>query len=147
MKGFIGIILVVAVLVVGGSWWSKSMASKDSNVLATRGLHWHPELEIYIKGEKQEIAQNVGLGAVHNPMHTHDDLPLIHMEFGGRVTLQDSRLGNFFQIWGKEFSSQQIFDHKNGSEGAVTMTVNGVENTEFENYHMRDGDKIVIRYE
>ena len=29
----------------------------------------------------------------------------------------------------------------------VIMTVNGEENFEFENYQMRDGDKIELRYE
>lgn len=147
MRTIIIIAVVGIVLLVGGSYFSKSLASKDPNTVATSGLHWHPELEIYVHGEKQEIPQNVGLGVVHSPIHTHDDVPVLHMEFSGKVVQDDTRLGNFFQIWEKEFSSEQIFEYKNGPEGIVRMEVNGVENTEFENYRMHDGDKIVIRYE
>jgi len=47
-------------------------------------------------------------------------------------------LENFFRNWGKDMRSF----------GAnMRMTVNGVENTEFENYMMRDGDKIELRYD
>ncbi|MHB1086216.1 MAG: hypothetical protein ACYCZ0_00525, partial [Minisyncoccota bacterium] len=42
----------------------------DADVIAQKGLHWHPSLEIYVGGVKQEIPQNLGLGAVHQPMHT-----------------------------------------------------------------------------
>jgi len=147
MRSIIIIAVVGVVLLVGGSYWSKSLAERDPNTVATSGLHWHPELEIYILGEKQEIPQDIGLGVVHNPIHTHDDIPVLHMEFSGKVVQDDTRLGEFFEVWGKEFSSEQIFEYKNGPEGSVRMYVNGAENTEFENYRMRDGDKIVIRYE
>jgi len=97
-----------------------------------------PELEIYVNGDKIEIPQNVGLGGIHNPVHTHDDLPLIHLEFDGLVREDNVKLGNFFRVWGKDFME---FGSK------VIMTVNGEENFEFENYQMRDGDKIELRYE
>ena len=83
----------------------------------------------------------------HNPIHTHEDLPIIHMEFEGQVTEDDTRLENFFTVWGKEFSPTRIFDYENGEEGSVRMFVNGKENTEFGAYRMRDGDRIEIRYE
>ena len=85
-----------------------------------------------------DIPHNIGLAGVHNPIHTHEDLPLIHLEFDGLVREDDVKLGNFFKVWGKdlmEFGSQ------------ITMTVNGQENTEFGDYHMRDGDRIELRYE
>jgi hypothetical protein len=69
------------------------------------------------------------------------------MEMSGLVTKEDRKLGNFFKIWGKPFSKTQILDKKNGEEGKVSMKVNGKQNSEFENYHMRDGDMIEIRYE
>lgn len=147
MRTIVILAAVGIVLVFGGSYWSKSLAERDPNTVAASGLHWHPELEIYIHGERQEIPQNLGLGAVHNPLHTHEDVPVLHMEFNGKVVQDDTRLGNFFEIWEKEFSGDQIFEYKNGPEGTVQMYVNGEENTEFDNYHMRDGDKIVIRYE
>ena len=103
-----------------------------------RGLHWHPSLEIYVKGVQQEIPEGIGLGAVHMPMHTHDDLPLIHLEFNGVVRSEDLMLGEFFKNWGRDMRSF----------GAnMRMMVNGVENVEYENYLMHDGDKIQLFYD
>ena len=141
MKNILIIVGIVALLLVGGSWWTKSLQSEDSNVIATGGMHWHPQLEIYVKGVKQDIPANVGIGAVHQPIHTHDDdaaRGVLHLEFNGRVTKDDIRLGNFFKNWGKDMRS---FGEN------MQMTVNGEANTEFENYIMRDKDKIELRYE
>ena len=131
-------IIGTVILIVGLFGWSKYLQSNDPNTLARNGLHWHPELTIYVKGEKIEIPQNIGIGAVHQPMHTHDDLPIIHLEFSGVVKEKDATLGNFFRIWGKDIRSL-------GTN--VKMTVNGKENMEFENYIMQDKDKIELRYE
>ena len=87
---------------------------------------------------------------MHQEIHTHDQDAkdgVIHMEMKGVVTKDETKLKNFFRVWGKEFSSTQIFDKKNGEEGKVKMMVNGKENIDFENYQMRDGDNIEIRYE
>jgi hypothetical protein len=140
--GVIGILLLL-----GGAWWSNSISSDDPSIINRKGLHWHPQLEIYVKGEKIDIPEGIGLVGVHNPIHTHDDLPIIHMEFSRQVRQDDIKLSNFFKVWGKEFNSKQIFEHQNGPDSMVHMLVNGQENFEFENYHMRDGDKIEIRYE
>ena len=116
----------------------KAIDPNDPNVVATNGLHWHPQLQIFVKGERVEIPQNIGIGAVHQPIHTHDDLPIIHLEFQGVVRKQDITLGRFFDIWGKDMRSF-------GSN--MRMMVNGGENTEYENYIMGDGDKIELRYD
>ena len=131
-------IIGVVVLIVGMLGLSQYLQSNDPGTLARNGLHWHPEITIYVKGEKIEIPQNIGIGAVHQPMHTHDDLPIIHLEFSGVVKEKDATLGNFFRIWGKDIRSL-------GTN--VKMTVNGKENMEFENYIMQDKDKIELRYE
>lgn len=138
MKTFFAVSIIAILSLLGAVWFSRTLQSNDSNTITTGGLHWHPQLEIYIDEEKQEIPQNIGLVGVHKPVHTHDDLPIIHLEFSGRVTKDDVRLVNFFKIWGKDFMSF-------GS--LVTMTVNGVENIDLENYEMKDDDKIILRYE
>lgn len=138
MKNTLIIIGAIILLLVGGTWWSKSLQSSDPNIASTGAFHWHPELTIYVKGERQEIPQGIGLVGGHKPIHTHDDLPIIHMEFSGAAKTDEVMLGQFFKNWGKEFNSF-------GTN--VTMTVNGQENTEFKNYQMKDGDKIELRYE
>jgi hypothetical protein len=143
------------IVLIGSVFFFSNQDKGDSSVppdqiVSENGLHWHPRLEIYINGEKQKIPPNVGLGAVHAPIHTHDEDAkdgVIHMEMAGIVTRDETRLGNFFQTWGKKFSSTQIFDKKNGEGGKIKMIINGKENNEFENYMMKDGDKIEIRYE
>lgn len=141
---------IVILLLLGASWWSKSLQSSDPDILSARGLHWHPQLTIYVNGEKRDILANIGIGSQYasmptfdssmrmTAMHTHEDMPIIHLEFSGAVRRDDTKLGNFFRIWGKDFMEF-------GS--SVSMTVNGEESTELENYEMKDGDKIELRYE
>jgi len=132
--------LIIAVL--GGLIWYAIIRSPapESDIVSRSAFHWHPELTIYIKGEKLEIPENIGIGAVHQPIHTHDDSNqgIIHMEFQGLARKQDVTLGQFFKNWGKDMRSF----------GAnMKMTVNGEENTEYENYIMRDKDKIELWFD
>lgn len=150
MKKVVFVSLITVLLVLGGIWAVNSSQKSDPDVLSYNGLHWHPELAIYVKGIKQDIPSNVGVGPQYagmtgyhtemmmTDMHTHDDLPSLHLEFMGAVRKQDTMLGQFFKIWGKEMRSF-------GTN--MQMTVNGTPNTEYENYMMRDGDKIELRYE
>lgn len=145
---------IVTILIVVGAIFLLSKGEtvnvpKDQ-IVTQQGLHWHPRLTVLIKGEKQEIPANFGLGAVHLPIHTHaadSKEGVLHMEMSGLVTKDETKLGKFFQLWGKQFNSNCIFDKCNGSDGIVRMTVNGQETNEFENYLMKDGDKIEVRYE
>lgn len=115
-------------------------------IVSAEGMHWHSDLEVTILGEKQEIPVDVGLGSTHKPLHTHEDKK-VHMEFSGTVRERDIMLGKFFENWGKKFSSDCLLDKCNGSEGKVTMKVNGEANKEFEKYVMKDGDKIEVAFE
>jgi len=148
-----GIAVLTVVILVGGVFFlsrGSSSSIPEDQVVAQNGLHWHPKLTITISGKKQEIPANLGIGAVHQNIHTHDQDAkdgVIHMEMQGVVVKEDIKLGNFFRTWGKEFNSTAILDKKNGSEGTVKMFVNGKENKDFENYLMRDGNNIEIRYE
>lgn len=136
--------IALGVIIVTGSigvfaWYVASRPPvPEGEFLSRRGLHWHPELAIFVNGEKQEIPANLGIGVTHNPLHTHDSSGVIHLEFQGVVRRDDVKLDKFFEVWGKDFMEL-------GS--SVTMTVNGEENTELQNYVMRDGDKIELHYE
>lgn len=143
--GIIGIL--AAVLLLGGVWLSNNAKEASGAIISRNGIHWHPTLEIYVRGEKQSIPANIGLIGGHNPMHTHDSDGVVHLEYEGLVGENDIRLGTFFRLWGKEFNATQLFDNHNSEEVRVHMFVNGEEDTEFENYLMRDRDKIEIRYE
>src|SRR3989344_3826536 len=150
MKTILIIGVAVVVLLVGGSLLSHSLQSGDPDVISQSGVHWHPRLEIFVKGERIDVPANIGIGPQYAGMptfdtgmrmtavHTHEDLPIIHLEFPALVRKSDVMLGHFFRIWGKDMRSF-------GTN--VRMTVNGEESTEFENYVMRDGDKIELRFE
>ena len=134
-----------ALAVFGLMAWNFSAPAES--IISRSGIHWHPELSILINGKKQVIPADIGIGAVHQSIHTHDATGIIHLEFGGLVRKQDSKLDRFFKIWRMKFNKDCIFDYCNGPEGKVKFFVNGKENAQFEQYEMQDGDKIEIRYE
>lgn len=140
-------------ILIGGAigWFLWRQATKPAapkeEIISRRGIHWHPELAILIKGQKQEIPADVGIGIRHEPIHTHDSSGILHLEMQGLVKKEDIKLVRFFEIWGKQFNSNCIFEFCNGSGGTVKIFVNGNPNTEFENYQMKDGDEIEIKYE
>ncbi len=143
------ILIVISITVLAGGllcWGTSaplfSSSSRPSipeeEIIARRGIHWHPELAIYVKGIRQEIPANIGIGAVHQPIHTHDATGVLHLEFQGLVRKRDIVLGQFFKNWGRDMQS---FGNN------VNMKVNGKERTEFENYGMQDKDKIELRFD
>ncbi len=145
------ILVVLVVAVVALLLWPRSTPETDPNIVSASGMHWHPELAIYAKGERMEIPENVGIGSMHAgmpgydasmqmaAMHTHDASGIIHLEFArGPVYQDDIKLGQFFAMWGKDMRS---FGQN------MRMMVNGVENADYENYLMQDGDKIELQYE
>ncbi len=153
-KKIIGIITLttVLILIIAVFLLSKNSSSDipEDQILSRNGIHWHPKVSINISGKKQPLPIGIGLsGPVHNPIHTHEDADkdIVHMEFEGIVTKDQTKLKNFFKIWGKDFNVNKILDQEATISGTIKMFVNGKQNPEFENYQMRDGDNIEIRYE
>lgn len=165
-------IAVIAVALLGGAMFIVRDKSKNSEtaitasvsnineIISQRGIHWHPELFIVIKGARQPIPANIGIGMHYagypqydgmmtmTDMHTHDNSGKLHWEvMDGPVKRDDVRLGQFFGVWGKKFDSSCIFEYCNSAQGTVRMFVNGQSNEDFENYLIKDMDKIEIRYE
>lgn len=130
------ILLIIALVIILGQILPDN--TNDPNVISKNGIHWHPELIIYVNGVPQEIPENIGLGSIHMPVHTHDDLPIIHLEFNGLVKEEDIMLAEFFKSWKKDINDFGTIEK---------MTVNGEENTEFGNYVMQHEDKIELWYE
>ncbi|OGZ02570.1 MAG: hypothetical protein A2946_01230 [Candidatus Liptonbacteria bacterium RIFCSPLOWO2_01_FULL_53_13] len=132
----------LTVALIGGLIWYVVTRPPvpESDIVSRGAFHWHPGLTIYVKGEQQEIPANIGIGAVHRPIHTHDDSGqgIVHMEFQGLARKQDTTLGQFFENWNKDMRSF-------GTN--MKMTVNGEENTEYGNYVMGDKDKIELRFD
>ena len=119
-----------------------------SNDIPKTAIHWHPKLEILIKGQKYQIPMNLGAtGSVHFDVHTHTETDgTLHYEVNN-PTPENMPLRYFFdKVWRKPFNSTCILDKCNGDEGILKMYVNGDENLEFENYIPNDRDQIKIEF-
>ncbi len=146
------ITVVIIIVILGGIVWLFSFgdSKSETKIISRNGLHWHATLKILIDGKPFQIPANIGIGMIHNPIHTHENDQVIHLEFERLVTEENVILGKFFDVWNKTLSSQCVLDKCVGPENPykkLTMTVNGAPNNKFGNYVMQDGDEIEIKYE
>ncbi|MCI0542476.1 hypothetical protein L0Y69_01820 [bacterium] len=142
----IGILIPVALV----AWIVSLPKIPEDEVLSRQGVHWHAELAIKIATTSITIPANVGISAASthpNNMHTHADDNIIHIEKTGIVRKDDARLKHFFEVWEKDFSKDSILGNAATGSSTIKMLVNGVENQDYGEYIMRDGDKIEIIYE
>jgi hypothetical protein len=139
----------LALIVAAVYWMASPPVVSDPDVVSINGLHWHPKIEIYVNGVRQEVPANIGIGPAYSQapgfdgrmgmagMHTHDPDGTVHIEAAGTVRREDITLGAFFRTWGKTFDDF-------GS--TLNMKVNGVENNEGEAYEMQDNDRIILSF-
>ena len=115
-------------------------------------IHWHATPLVYVCGEN--IPTPVPTPGTHlgsNLLHTHDDR-LAHVE-GSVASPNQITLGIYMANIGMRFSETQLVDKKNGDlcpdgeTGTVKLVVNEVENTQLNNYVIRDGDTMEMRFE
>lgn len=157
------IIAIVAIVFIGGGILlmrndakhpenANPFANKSSRDLALLclpteqlAMHIHPVLTIMINGQKQEVPAQIGIeGSCFHFLHTHDNTGTIHVESPVQT---DFHLSDFFAVWGKTFSQDQILDSKADDTHKIVMTVNGQPSTEYGDLVLRDKDQIVISYE
>lgn len=146
-----GLSLLALVGLIFWNYKSTSLSNKTNRELAlacttemATQFHIHPNLEIVINGQKQEIRTNIGVNpACMNAIHTHDNSGKIHVESPEK---RDFILGDLFAIWHKTYTKDQILDSKVDDSHTIKETVNGKEVQDYENTILKDGDKIVISY-
>lgn len=159
MKKTIYISLAI-IAIVGLIIWGKAASNKKNEALinmSSRELalhmttdmatkyHIHPELTILVDGTEVPIPQNLGVTATGmTSMHTHDEKGVIHIE---APIEKDFTLGDFFAVWGKDFSRTKLLDKTVNENTEIVMTVNGQKVDTYENTILRDKDKIVISYQ
>lgn len=109
-------------------------------------MHIHPHLRIMIDQAAEKIPANIGIvsAACMRPLHTHDNTGTLHIEW---TRERDFTLGEFFNVWGKSFTQEEILGNRVDADHILRMTVNGAPTTDFGNVIVRDGDRIEIRYE
>lgn len=95
-----------------------------------------------IFGKEQVIPANIGINALcMNAIHTHDASGTLHIE---SPVKKDFTLGDFFAVWQKSFTKEQILDTKLAAENKVAITVNGKEADTFDETILNDKDQVVI---
>jgi hypothetical protein len=108
----------------------------------TLAYHSHPNLTITISEVNFVLPPAPGtfIGGCPQVIHTHDASGVLHVETDVN---RDYTLGDWFLLWGHweqnptraVFNSTQLFDHKVVPGHNLTMTVNGLTNTQF-NLHV-----------
>lgn len=101
-------------------------------------VHYHAMLTIYVDGQPQPLDAGVGIvepatvtqqqyaHLANGPsqclyyLHTHDASGIIHIESPTNSTY---RLGQFFQIWGKQLSKTQLMDNKVDAGHQLTVVI------------------------
>ena len=142
------LLLMIGGGIFGLGWFLLTRPSTlASEIISKKGIHWHADLTIKVLGKYQNVPGSIGIAITELPVHTHEADNVIHMEFFSLVRDNDIRLGRFFEIWGKKFNRDCIFDKCNGPEGRLKMFVNQESNYQFENHIMRDRDEIEIIFQ
>lgn len=153
------ILIGIVVLVLGGlfvfttpSPVSETQTTRTNREIATtcdkemaQGYHIHPTLEIIVNGENIPIPPNVGVQATcMTALHTHSPDGLIHVESPEK---RDFTLADFFAVWNKPFSKDQILNYRADENHKITVKVNDQIVETFEQTVLKDKDRIVITYE
>ena len=91
--------------------------------------HYHLQLNITINDDRIEIPMNIGFEKDSegntiflHPIHTYDNSGRIHVETTKNATAE---LGFFFDIWGKEFTDNQILNYTSDNEYSIEIYMNG----------------------
>ncbi len=149
---------VIALVAFGIAWFFMSIpkskqANYDTGSLSfpLGNVHWHATPTLVICGENVALPKPAsGQHFGSNLLHLHDD-SLFHIE-GSVSSPSQITLGAMMSSIGRNFSQEVILDKKNGDmcpDGKprkVSLLINGVENMQYENYIIRDGDKIKMAF-
>jgi hypothetical protein len=110
------------------------------------GEHFHPLIEVYVRGEQVPVPANIGIDPAQPPemmagLHTHDTSGTIHNEAG-----TGSTLGQFFAIWGIPFSPTELGPNEANGKERVRMWVDGEPSDAYGDLELADGQQIIVAY-
>jgi len=143
--GFVVVVVVLAyVLFVIPSVDCENTSAAEMNIGGhfNLAMHIHPNLNIKVNGRGVSLPANIGLSSSYmRPIHTHDGTGKLHVE---APCPRVFTLGDFFSIWGKRFGPTGIFEFDTDSTTSITILVNGVPSTDYENTPLADRDNIEV---
>ncbi len=92
-------------------------------------LHIHQHLDIFVHGKVVPVPADIGINEAAqfiSDVHTHDATGIIHIESPDNQTFT---LGQFFDIWGVQFSATTLGGYVADSTNTLKVYVNGKEVT------------------
>src|SRR5215469_6641807 len=110
-------------------------------------FHIHAHLDIIINGAYFLVPSQVGIPSnCFYWLHTHDESGIVHIE---APTHRDFTLGQFFDIWNKKLSNDQLFNYVASANNPLNVYVNGTkvpDGTNYRNIKLNAHDEIAIVY-
>ena len=108
--------------------------------------HVHAQLSIYVDSKKQDVPAQIGIDSQHQilaSLHTHDASGVIHQE---AVQPYPFTLGEFFEVWGVQFTPTQLGAYHSGKGLVLQTWVNGKQVPDGPSYKMKSHDLIVVGF-
>jgi len=110
-------------------------------------FHIHAHLDIIINGVYFLVPSQIGIpGNCFYWLHTHDESGIVHIE---APMYRDFTLGQFFDIWGKKLSNDQIFTYVANANNPLNVYINGTkvpDGTNYRDIKLHAHDEIAIVY-
>jgi Zinc-finger of C2H2 type len=117
------------------------------NSMEQFAMHIHAHLDIIINGVYFLVPSQIGIpSSCFYWLHTHDESGIIHIE---APMHRDFTLGQFFDIWGKKLSNDQIFNYVANANNPLNVYVNGTKvpgGTNYRDIKLNAHDEIAIVY-
>ena len=138
---------IVALLLIALQPWKQSSRPQEGLAYDAGGLekrieraglregggeHIHPKLTVRVRGTSVPVPANMGLGAQHAPMHTHEPNGVMHVE--GEP---DPTLAEFMAVWGVGLAPRQLGPYVANGRERVRMWVKAPDGKSFEEVPVR----------
>jgi hypothetical protein len=102
------------------------------NPMEGSAFHVHSHLDIFINGVYFVVPSQIGIPSnCFYWLHTHDNSGKIHIE---APIHRDFTLGQFFDIWNKKLSNDQIFNYIANANNPLNVYINGTKVPDGTNY-------------
>ena len=66
--------ITIGVLYANQPKTNTAQTQPSSDIVSKEGIHWHPHLSIYVRGQKQEIPANIGIGKQYSSSKWYDSM-------------------------------------------------------------------------
>ncbi len=117
------------------------------NSIEQFAMHIHAHVDIIINGVYFLVPSQIGIpSSCFYWLHTHDESGIVHIE---APMHRDFTLGQFFDIWGKKLSNDQIFNYVANATNPLKVYINGTEvpaGTNYRDIKLNAHDEIAIVY-